>query len=48
VLGGKLKKQGMESFGDRLSPEQVQAIHAYLISRAQEDWQPDFTRPKRK
>ena len=48
VLGGKLKKQGMESFSDRLSPEQVQAIHAYLISRAQEDWQPDFTRPKRK
>jgi hypothetical protein len=38
----------MESFGDRLNPQQVQAIHAYLISRAQEDWQPDFTRPKRK
>jgi quinohemoprotein ethanol dehydrogenase len=48
VLGGKLKQQGMESFSDRLSPEQAQSIHAYLISRAQEDWQPDFTRPRRK
>ena len=48
VLGGKLKQQGMESFSDRLTPEQAQAIHAYLISRAQEDWQPDFSRPKRK
>ena len=48
VLGGKLRKEGMESFADRLTPEQAQAIHAYLISRAQEDWQPDFMRPRRK
>ncbi len=48
VLGGKLKKEGMESFSDRLSTAQVQSIHAYLIARAQEDWQPDFSRPKRK
>jgi len=48
VLGGKLKKEGMESFADRLTPDQAQAIHAYLISRAQEDWQPDFMRPRRK
>jgi quinohemoprotein ethanol dehydrogenase len=48
VLGGKLKKEGMESFADRLTAQQVQSIHAYLISRAQEDWQPDFMRPKRK
>jgi quinohemoprotein ethanol dehydrogenase len=48
VLGGKRKQQGMASFGDRLSAEQANAIHSYLIARAQEDWQPDFTRPKRK
>ncbi len=48
VLGGKLKKEGMESFADRLTPEQAQAIHAYLISRAQEDRQPDFMHPRRK
>ncbi|HTY48972.1 MAG TPA: PQQ-dependent dehydrogenase, methanol/ethanol family [Steroidobacteraceae bacterium] len=48
VLGGKLRKGGMESFRDKLSPDQVAAIHAYLIQRAQDDWQPDFTRPRRK
>jgi quinohemoprotein ethanol dehydrogenase len=48
VLGGKLKKEGMESFADRLTPEQAKSIHAYLISRAQEDWQPDFMHPRRK
>ncbi len=45
VLGGKLKDQGMEPFADRLSREDAEAIHAYLISRAQEDWQPDFAHP---
>ena len=48
VLGGKLKALGMESFADKLSPDQAGAIHAYLISRAQEDWQPDFAHPRRK
>ncbi len=48
VLGGLLKQAGMESFGDRLTPEQAGDIHAFLITRAQEDWQPDFTRPRRK
>jgi quinohemoprotein ethanol dehydrogenase len=48
VLGGKRKQQGMASFSDRLTVEQANAIHSYLIARAQEDWQPDFTRPKRK
>ncbi|MCB2065288.1 MAG: PQQ-dependent dehydrogenase, methanol/ethanol family [Erythrobacter sp.] len=32
VLGGLFKEQGMPSFADRLTPEQVRAIHAYLIS----------------
>ena len=45
VLGGKLKDQGMEPFADRLTHDQAEAIHDYLISRAQEDWQPDFTHP---
>ena len=48
VLGGKLKAQGMVGFSDRLDAKQVQSIHAYLIQRAQEDWQPDFMRPRRK
>ena len=48
VLGGKRKAQGMASFADRLSEDDAKAIHAYLISRAQEDWQPDFMHPTRK
>jgi quinohemoprotein ethanol dehydrogenase len=48
VLGGRLKAQGMESFADVLSKDEAEAIHAYLISRAQEDWQPDFMHPKAK
>ena len=48
VLDGTLKKGGMESFPDRFTHEQAADIHAYLISRAQDDWQPDFTRPRRK
>ena len=31
VLEGLLKGNGMPAFGDRLSPDQVQAIHAFLI-----------------
>jgi quinohemoprotein ethanol dehydrogenase len=48
VLGGLLKSGGMESFRDKLSAAQSADIHAFLISRAQEDWQPDFMHPKRK
>ncbi|HTX24498.1 MAG TPA: PQQ-dependent dehydrogenase, methanol/ethanol family [Steroidobacteraceae bacterium] len=48
VLGGTLRKQGMASFNDVLAPEQVESIHAYVINRAQEDWQPSFTAPKQK
>jgi quinohemoprotein ethanol dehydrogenase len=48
VLGGKLKANGMASFSDRLTPEQADSIHAYLINRGQEDWQPDFMHPRRK
>ena len=45
VLGGRLKKAGMESFKDKLSAAQVAAIHAFVIERAQEDWQPSFLPP---
>jgi len=47
VLGGVFKKQGMESFKDLLTPRQAETIHAYLIARAQEDWQPSMIPPKR-
>jgi quinohemoprotein ethanol dehydrogenase len=48
VLGGKLKKAGMESFKDKLSTAQVEAIHAFVVERAQEDWQPSFLPPRKK
>jgi quinohemoprotein ethanol dehydrogenase len=42
VLDGKLEKQGMPSFSKRLSHEEAEAIHDYLIKRAQDDYQPNF------
>jgi quinohemoprotein ethanol dehydrogenase len=47
VLGGILKAKGMESFQDRLTQPQVDEIHSYVISRGQEDYQPDFMHPRR-
>jgi quinohemoprotein ethanol dehydrogenase len=38
VLGGIRKEAGMASFQDILSPQDVEKIHAYLIARAQEDY----------
>ncbi|MEO6387379.1 MAG: PQQ-binding-like beta-propeller repeat protein, partial [Croceibacterium sp.] len=38
VLGGARARSGMASFADTLSPEQAEAIHQYLISRANADW----------
>ena len=38
VLGGIYKDKGMASFADLLKPDEVEAIHGYLISRAYEDW----------
>jgi len=38
VLGGIYVDKGMASFDDLLDEEQVEAIHAYLIARANEDW----------
>jgi quinohemoprotein ethanol dehydrogenase len=38
VLEGTLVQQGMASFADILSPDDVAAVHAYIIARANEDW----------
>ena len=38
VLGGARKDKGMASFADILTAEDADAIHAYLIARANEDW----------
>jgi len=41
VLRGTRVQQGMASFRDLLSDKQAEAIHNYLIARANEDWQDD-------
>jgi quinohemoprotein ethanol dehydrogenase len=38
VLKGVRAEKGMASFANLVSGDDVQAIHAYLISRANEDW----------
>jgi quinohemoprotein ethanol dehydrogenase len=38
VLEGTLVEQGMASFADILTVAEVEAIHDYLIARANEDW----------
>jgi quinohemoprotein ethanol dehydrogenase len=38
VLKGTRAEKGMASFANLLKPEDVEAIHAYVISRANEDW----------
>ncbi len=48
VLAGTLQKAGMASFKGVLTKEQVDAIHAFVIARAQEDWQPDFLHPPKR
>ncbi|MEO8307668.1 MAG: PQQ-dependent dehydrogenase, methanol/ethanol family [Pseudomonadota bacterium] len=45
VLGGKFKDKGMVPFNGVLTQDQVDAVHAYVISRGQEDWQPVFGPP---
>jgi quinohemoprotein ethanol dehydrogenase len=39
VLGGKRARNGMASFADTLSREDAEAIHHYLVKRANEDWE---------
>ncbi len=45
VLGGKYKDKGMVPFTGVLTPEQVDAVHSFVIARGQEDWQPVFVAP---
>jgi quinohemoprotein ethanol dehydrogenase len=45
VLGGKYKDKGMVPFNGVLTPEQVDAVHSFVIRRGQEDWQPVFVAP---
>jgi quinohemoprotein ethanol dehydrogenase len=39
VLNGLYREKGMTSFADVLGPEDAEAIHQYLIARANEDYQ---------
>lgn len=38
VLKGLRVQKGMASFAGLITPEDTEAVHAYVISRAQEDW----------
>ncbi len=39
VMGGKRAMNGMASFADTLSKDEAEAIHQYLIARANIDWE---------
>jgi quinohemoprotein ethanol dehydrogenase len=38
VIGGARAQAGMASFADEITPDEAEAIHHYLIARANEDW----------
>ena len=44
VLRGTRTDKGMASFADILTQEQAEAIHHYLIARANEDWADEAAR----
>jgi quinohemoprotein ethanol dehydrogenase len=44
VIGGALKDKGMVGFADILTNEDADAVHAYLIARANEDWKDEVFR----
>lgn len=44
VLQGTRADKGMASFKDLLKPEDVEAVHAYLIARGNEDWAEESVR----
>ncbi|MBO9715104.1 PQQ-dependent dehydrogenase, methanol/ethanol family [Sphingomonas sp.] len=39
VIGGKRREKGMASFADTISKDDAEAIHAWLIRRANQDWE---------
>jgi len=46
VLGGKRARNGMASFADTLGQDDAEAIHQYLIKRANDDWDDSATAGK--
>ena len=42
MLGGKREDKGMASFERHADRGEADGIHAYLIKRAQDDYQPNF------
>jgi quinohemoprotein ethanol dehydrogenase len=38
VIGGALKDNGMVSFSRDLSPDDAEAVRAYVVARANDDW----------
>ena len=44
VLRGVRERLGMASFADVLRPAEAEAVHAYVIARANEDWGRDTSR----
>ncbi|MEO6367643.1 MAG: cytochrome c, partial [Steroidobacteraceae bacterium] len=45
VIDGIRKDKGMVGFADILKPADADAIHAYLIARANEDWKDEGLAP---
>ncbi len=45
VIDGIRKDKGMVGFADILKPEDADAIHTYLIARANEDWKDEQFAP---
>jgi quinohemoprotein ethanol dehydrogenase len=45
VIDGIRKDKGMVGFADILEPEDAEAIHWYLIARANEDWKDETFAP---
>lgn len=46
VLEGTLVEKGMAAFNDILDAGEVNAIHAYIIARANESWGNDLNVPE--
>ena len=45
VIGGKRATNGMASFADTLSKDDAEAIHQYVIARANADWEGEAPAP---
>jgi len=45
VIGGKRATNGMASFADTLTKDDAEAIHQYVIARANADWEGEAPAP---